>query len=159
MYFFGYDIRGYSRFQAVRNEISKIHSDLVDIHIIHSAIGNITESDIELAKGCKGIILAYNVTSNSMDCFALLMNLDKINTIAKRQGVKIVKNKIIYSLIDGVYFVGIECDRRMQMKDTLSSILPQHEIEEVVGVAEVKRVCGYYEWDLWSVCIDIQSIK
>lgn len=41
------------------------------------------------------------------------MNLDKINTIAKRQGVKIVKNKIIYSLIDGVYFVGIECDRRM----------------------------------------------
>lgn len=86
---------------------------MVDIHIIHSAIGNITESDIELAKGCKGIILAYNVTSNSMDCFALLMNLDKINTIAKRQGVKIVKNKIIYSLIDGVCFVGIECDRRM----------------------------------------------
>lgn len=41
------------------------------------------------------------------------------------------------------------------MKDTLSSILPQHEIEEVVGVAEVKRVCGYYEWDLSRVCIDI----
>src|SRR5712671_3055370 len=102
--------------EAIVNALKQIETKKVDLEIIHSAVGPISESDILLASASDAVVLGFNVKVESMAVPA-----------AKREGVQTKLYSIIYELLD-------------QMKDAMAGLLEPELRETVIGHAEVKQV-------------------
>jgi translation initiation factor IF-2 len=102
--------------EAIVNALKQIETKKVDLEIIHSAVGPISESDILLASASEAVVVGFNVKVESMAVPA-----------AKREGVQVKLYSIIYELLD-------------QMKDTMAGLLDPELRETVIGHAEVKQV-------------------
>jgi translation initiation factor IF-2 len=102
--------------EAIVNALKQIETKKVDLEIIHSAVGPISESDILLASASDAVVLGFNVKVETMAVPA-----------AKREGVQVKLYSIIYELLD-------------QMKDAMAGLLEPELRETVIGHAEVKQV-------------------
>ena len=51
--------------EAVKNSLEKIEVEGVNVKVLRSTVGSITESDIVLAKASNAIIIGFNVVPNS----------------------------------------------------------------------------------------------
>jgi translation initiation factor IF-2 len=102
--------------EAIVNALKQIETKKVDLEIIHSAVGPISESDILLASASEAVVVGFNVKVESMAVPA-----------AKREGVQVKLYSIIYELLD-------------QMKDAMAGLLDPELRETVIGHAEVKQV-------------------
>jgi translation initiation factor IF-2 len=98
------------------NALRQIESKKVDLEIIHSAVGPISESDILLASASEAVVVGFNVKVETMAVPA-----------AKREGVQIKLYSIIYELLD-------------QIKDAMAGLLEPELRETVIGHAEVKQI-------------------
>ncbi len=77
--------------EAVRGLLEKIESDEVDVHVIHSGVGSITESDILLATASNAICVGFNVKPEP-----------GAKKEAERRKVEIRTYTIIYELIEDI---------------------------------------------------------
>jgi len=102
--------------EAIVNALKQIETKKVDLEMIHSAVGPISESDILLASASEAVVVGFNVKVESMAVPA-----------AKREGVQVKLYSIIYELLD-------------QMKDAMAGLLEPELRETVIGHAEVKQV-------------------
>jgi len=102
--------------EALVGALKQIESKKIDLEIIHSAVGPISESDILLASASDAVVIGFNVKVESMAISA-----------AKREVVQIKLYSIIYELLD-------------QIKDAMAGLLEPEHRETVVGHAEVKQV-------------------
>ena len=102
--------------EAIINALKQIESKKIDLEIIHSAVGPISESDILLASASDAVVIGFNVKVESMAVPA-----------AKREGVQVKLYSIIYELLD-------------QIKDAMAGLLDPELRETVIGHAEVKQV-------------------
>jgi translation initiation factor IF-2 len=102
--------------EALVGALKQIESKKVDLEIIHSAVGPISESDILLASASDAVVVGFNVKVETMAVPA-----------AKREGVQIKLYSIIYELLD-------------QIKDAMTGLLEPELRETVIGHAEVKQV-------------------
>jgi translation initiation factor IF-2 len=102
--------------EAIVNALKQIDSKKVDLEIIHSAVGPISESDILLASASDAVVVGFNVKVETMAVPA-----------AKREGVQIKLYSIIYELLD-------------QIKDAMAGLLEPESRETVIGHAEVKQI-------------------
>lgn len=102
--------------EAIVNALKQIETKKVDLEIIHSAVGPISESDILLASASEAVVVGFNVKVEAMAVPA-----------AKREGVQIKLYSIIYELLD-------------QMKDAMAGLLEPELRETVIGHAEVKQI-------------------
>ena len=102
--------------EALVGALKQIESKKIDLEIIHSAVGPISESDILLASASDAVVVGFNVKVESMAISA-----------AKREGVQIKLYSIIYELLD-------------QIKDAMAGLLEPEHRETVIGHAEVKQV-------------------
>src|SRR5205809_2210622 len=102
--------------EALVGALKQIGSKKVDLEIIHSAVGPISESDILLASASDAVVVGFNVKVEAMAVPA-----------AKREGVQIKLYSIIYELLD-------------QIKDAMAGLLEPELRETVIGHAEVKQV-------------------
>jgi translation initiation factor IF-2 len=102
--------------EAIVNALKQIETKKIDLVIIHSAVGPISESDILLASASDAVVIGFNVKVESMAVPA-----------AKREGVQIKLYSIIYELLD-------------QIKDAMAGMLEPELRETVIGHAEVKQV-------------------
>ncbi|PYK09556.1 MAG: translation initiation factor IF-2 [Verrucomicrobia bacterium] len=102
--------------EALVGALKQIESKKVDLEIIHSAVGPISESDILLASASDAVVVGFNVKVETMAVPA-----------AKREGVQIKLYSIIYELLD-------------QIKDAMAGLLDPELRETVIGHAEVKQV-------------------
>src|SRR5216110_739426 len=102
--------------EAIVNALKQIETKKVDLEIIHSAVGPISESDILLASASSAVVIGFNTKVENMAV-----------TAAKREGVQIKLYSIIYELLD-------------QMKDAMAGLLDPEFRETVLGHAEVKQV-------------------
>jgi translation initiation factor IF-2 len=102
--------------EALVGALKQIESKKVDLEIIHSAVGPISESDILLASASDAVVVGFNVKVEAMAVPA-----------AKREGVQIKLYSIIYELLD-------------QIKDAMAGLLEPELRETVIGHAEVKQV-------------------
>jgi translation initiation factor IF-2 len=102
--------------EALVGALKQIESKKIDLEIIHSAVGPISESDILLASASNAVVVGFNVKVESMAVPA-----------AKREGVQIKLYSIIYELLD-------------QIKDAMAGLLDPELRETVIGHAEVKQV-------------------
>jgi translation initiation factor IF-2 len=102
--------------EAIVNALKNIETKKVDLEIIHSAVGPISESDILLASASEAVVVGFNVKVETMAVPA-----------AKREGVQIKLYSIIYELLD-------------QIKDAMAGLLEPELRETVIGHAEVKQI-------------------
>jgi translation initiation factor IF-2 len=102
--------------EALVGALQQIESKKVDLEIIHSAVGPISESDILLASASDAVVVGFNVKVESMAVSA-----------AKREGVQVKLYSIIYELLD-------------QIKEAMAGLLEPEHRETVIGHAEVKQV-------------------
>ena len=102
--------------EALTGALGQIESKKVDLEIIHSGVGPISESDILLASASNAVVIGFNTKVENMAV-----------TAAKREGVQIKLYSIIYELID-------------QIKDAMAGLLDPEFRETVLGHAEIKQV-------------------
>ena len=102
--------------EALVGALQQIESKKIDLEIIHSAVGPISESDILLASASNAVVVGFNVKVENMAVSA-----------ARREGVQVKLYSIIYELLD-------------QIKDAMAGLLEPEHRETVIGHAEVKQV-------------------
>ena len=107
------DVKG--SVEALTQSLLKIENEEVNISIIHSAVGGISESDVSLASASNAIVIGFNVRPN-------------INAIdlAKELEVDIRTYRVIYDAIDDIE------------KAAIGMLDPEFE-EEVQGRCEVRQ--------------------
>jgi translation initiation factor IF-2 len=108
------DVQGSA--EAISAALNQIESKKIDLEIIHSGVGPISESDVLLATASNAVIIGFNVKTENQAASA-----------AKREGVQIKLYSIIYELID-------------QVKEAMVGMLDPELRESVVGHAEVRQV-------------------
>jgi translation initiation factor IF-2 len=102
--------------EALVGALKQIESKKVDLELIHSAVGPISESDILLASASNAVVVGFNVKVENMAVSA-----------AKSEGVQVKLYSIIYELLD-------------QIKEAMAGLLEPEHRETTIGHAEVKQV-------------------
>lgn len=102
--------------EAITGTLSDIPQDKIELKIMHSAVGPITESDVMLASASNAIIIGFGTKVENSAA-----------TAARHEGVQIKLFSIIYELID-------------QMRDAMTGLLEPELREAIVGHALVKQV-------------------
>ena len=73
--------------EAIEQSLNKMNSDNIEIKIIHTAVGEINESDVTLATASQAKIFGFNVKANT-----------QAKTLSKREGISIKYFSIIYEV-------------------------------------------------------------
>jgi translation initiation factor IF-2 len=102
--------------EAILAGVHKLSNDEVQVRVLHSGVGGITESDVTLAIASKAIIIGFNVRANA-----------QARELARREGVEIRYHSIIYELLD-------------EVKANLSGMLAPGSRETILGHAEIREV-------------------
>jgi translation initiation factor IF-2 len=108
------DVQG--SIEPIRSSLEQLGTDEVQVRIIHSATGNITESDVMLAIASKGLIIGFNVSSD-----------EGARRLAATKGVDIRYYNVIYNLADDV-------------EKALKGMLEPSYVEVIDGRAEVRAI-------------------
>ncbi|HEX3404233.1 MAG TPA: translation initiation factor IF-2 [Acetobacteraceae bacterium] len=108
------DVQGSA--EAIQATVLKLAHEEVRVRVLHAAVGQITESDIQLAKASNAVVLAFNVRATS-----------QARDLAQREGVDIRYYSIIYEVSDDI-------EKLVQGK-----VAPK-ERERFLGYAEVRKV-------------------
>lgn len=99
--------------EAVAASLLKINVDGVNVNIIRSSAGGITESDILLAETTNSIVYGFNVRPNAT-----------VRSLAKDRGIDIRTHRVIYALIE-------------EMEKAMKGLLKPEIVEEITGQATV----------------------
>ncbi len=110
------DVQGST--EAIIGSLQKIseENEEVDIQVLHSGVGGISESDVTLASASNALIIGFNVRANA-----------QARDLAQKNGVDMRYYSIIYNVIDDV-------------KAMLSGMLSPNLREELIGYAEIRQV-------------------
>jgi translation initiation factor IF-2 len=120
------DVQGSA--EALGVTLAKISRDEVRVRVLHSAVGQITESDIQLAKASGAIVVAFNVRATA-----------QARELATRDGVDIRYYSIIYEVAD---------DIEQLVVGKLSPI----QREKFLGYAEIREVFDITKWGKIAGC-------
>jgi translation initiation factor IF-2 len=114
------DVQGSA--EAIGVTLGKLGNDEVRVRILHSAVGQITESDVQLAKASGAVVVAFNVRATS-----------QARDMAKQEGVDIRYYSIIYEVADDV---------EKLVKGKLAPIQRENFLgyAQILQVFEVKRL-------------------
>ncbi len=113
--------------EALEGTLNKLSTSEVDVQILHSAVGPISESDISLAKASNALIIGFNVRA-----------IPQARDAARRDGIEIKYYSIIYDVADDVK-KGLEGMLSPELKEKL---LGYAEIREVYNITGVGKVAG-----------------
>ncbi len=108
------DVQGSS--EAIQATVLKLAHEEVRVRVLLSSVGQITESDIQLAKASGGVIVAFNVRATS-----------QARELAQRDGVDIRYYSIIYDVADDIE------------KMVKGKVAPKAR-ERFLGYAEIRKV-------------------
>ncbi|TCP14601.1 translation initiation factor 2 (bIF-2) [Crenobacter luteus] len=108
------DVQG--SYEALAQSLQKLSTDEVRVNILHSGVGGISESDINLAIASKAIVIGFNTRSDAA-----------ARKLAESEGVDIRYYSIIYDALDDV-------------KAALSGMLAPEKKEQVIGTVEIRQV-------------------
>jgi translation initiation factor IF-2 len=108
------DVQGSA--EAIQSTVMKLEHEEVRVRVLLTGVGQITESDVQLAKASSGIIVAFNVRATS-----------QARALATRDGVEIRYYSIIYQVADDV-------EQLVKGK-----VAPKYR-EHFLGYAEIRKV-------------------
>lgn len=118
--------------EAVSESLRKLSTDAVRLNVIHSSVGAITETDVNLASASNAIILGFNVRPEP-----------KASALADKEGVDLRLYNIIYDAVEDI-------KKAMEglLEPTLrEKYLGRAEVREVFSVPKIGNVAGCYVLD------------
>ena len=83
------DVQG--SIEVLKDELNKMDQSEVRINVIHSAVGAVSESDIQLADASDAIVIGFNVRPQP-----------KAKTLAEEEGVDVRLYRVIYQAIEDI---------------------------------------------------------
>ncbi len=107
------DVQG--SIEALADSLTKLSNEEVNIQVIHSATGTVTESDVSLAAVSDAIIIGFNVRPSA-----------KVQAMANEEAVDMRFYNVIYNVIKDV-------------KDAIVGMMDSTYEERVLGMAEVRQ--------------------
>ncbi|MFA6930338.1 MAG: translation initiation factor IF-2 [Lentisphaeria bacterium] len=119
------DVRG--SLEALTDSIHALKSDRIIAKIMHSGVGEVTESDVVLANASHAIILGFHVRV-----------MPGVNRLAKQKGVDIRLYSIIYELLDELK----EAMRGKLAPEIRETPLGVAEIIQIFNITKAGRICG-----------------
>jgi translation initiation factor IF-2 len=108
------DVQGSA--EAIQSTVQKLEHEEVKVRVLLTGVGQITESDVQLAKASSAVIVAFNVRATS-----------QARALATRDGVDIRYYSIIYQVADDV-------EQLVRGK-----VAPKYR-EHFLGYAEIRKV-------------------
>ena len=102
--------------EAVNTSLLKLSNEEVQVKIIHSGVGNITESDVILASASNAIIIGFNVKPDN-----------QASQTADTEHVDVRLYNVIYNAIEDV-------------QDALNGMLDPIFEEQVIGHADIRAI-------------------
>jgi translation initiation factor IF-2 len=100
--------------EAFEDEIAKLPLSDVEVNIVRSGVGGITESDVNLAAASDAVIIGFNVRP-----------VGEATAVADREGVEIRTYSVIYRAFE-------------DLRDAMQGMLAPEEVEETVGEVEIR---------------------
>ncbi len=119
------DVQGSS--EAIQATVLKLAHEEVKVRVLLSSVGQITESDVQLAKASNAVIVAFNVRATS-----------QARELAQREGVDIRYYAIIYDVADDIE----KLVRGKVAPKARERFLGYAEIRKVFDITKVGKVAG-----------------
>ncbi len=119
------DVQGSA--EAIQGAMLKLAHEEVKVRILLAAVGQITESDVQLARASDGVIIAFNVRATS-----------QARELAQRDGVDIRYYSIIYDVADDVE----KMVRGKVAPKARENFLGYAEIRKVFDITKTGKVAG-----------------
>tara|TARA_A100001388_G_scaffold276530_1_gene264549 strand:- start:1960 stop:4017 length:2058 start_codon:yes stop_codon:yes gene_type:complete len=126
------DVAGTS--EAINSSLQNIGNEEVNVDIVSSGVGGISESDVNLAITTGARIVGFNVRSDN-----------KAKKILDENGIEVAYYSVIYDLIEDT-------------KRLLSGLLKPIYSEKILGLAEVKEVFKSPEFKLVAGCLVTEGL-
>jgi translation initiation factor IF-2 len=108
------DVQG--SYEALATSLQKLSTGEVKVNILHTGVGAITESDINLAAASKAVVIGFNVRADA-----------GARKLAESVGVDIRYYNIIYEAVD-------------EVKAALGGMLSPEKKESAIGLVEIREV-------------------
>src|SRR6266480_3950865 len=121
------DVQGSA--EALRDALTKLSTEEVQVKIVASGLGGITVSDVQLAAASKALVIGFNVRADA-----------GAREAVKETGVEVRYYSIIYEAIDDV-------------KQMMSGMLQPEIKEQIVGVAQVREVFRSSKFGVVAGCL------
>lgn len=102
--------------EALAQSLLKLSTDEVRVQMVYTAVGGISESDVNLAIASKAVIIGFNTRADA-----------GARKLAENNGVDIRYYDIIYDAVD-------------DLKLAMSGMLTPDKKEEVIGTAEIRQI-------------------
>jgi translation initiation factor IF-2 len=121
------DVQGSA--EALQTTVMKLEHEEVKVRVLLSAVGQITESDVQLAKASNAVIIAFNVRATT-----------QAREMAQRENVDIRYFSIIYEVADDIE----KLVRGKVAPKEREKFLGYAEIRQVFNITKVGKVAGCY---------------
>jgi translation initiation factor IF-2 len=121
------DVQGSA--EALRDSLTKLSTEEVEVKVIASGVGGVTESDVTLAAASRARVIAFNVRADAT-----------ARNLIKETGVDVRYYSIIYEALDDV-------------KKMMSGMLAPEVKETILGLAEVREVFRSSKFGTVAGCI------
>ena len=108
------DVQG--SYEALATSLQKLSTDEVKVNIIHTGVGAITESDVNLSVASKAVLIGFNVRADA-----------GARKLIESSGVDVRYYNIIYEAVD-------------EVKAALGGMLAPEKKESAIGLVEVREV-------------------
>jgi translation initiation factor IF-2 len=102
--------------EALSHALEKLATEEVKVNIVHSGVGAITESDINLALASNAVVIGFNTRADAT-----------AKKLVAAHGVDVRYYNVIYDAVD-------------EVKAALSGMLSPEQKEAVTGLVEVRQV-------------------
>jgi translation initiation factor IF-2 len=102
--------------EALAASLLKLSTDEVKVQLVYTAVGGISESDVNLAIASKAVIIGFNTRADA-----------GARKLAEGNGIEIRYYNIIYDAVD-------------DLKAAMSGMLTPDKKEEIIGNAEIRQV-------------------
>ncbi|MEY2707387.1 MAG: hypothetical protein RIS91_1203 [Bacteroidota bacterium] len=102
--------------EALSDSLLKLTTEEIAVNVIHSGVGQITESDVLLASASDAIIVGFQVRPSA-----------KAKQIAENEEIDIRTYSVIYQAID-------------EIKAAMEGMLSPEVVEKVIGTVEIREV-------------------
>jgi len=120
--------------EAIADALVKLSNEEINVDVIASGVGGITESDVHLAIASNALLIGFNVRADA-----------GAKRLAEAEAVSMHYYSVIYDIVD-------------QVKGALTGMLAPQFKEEIVGIAEVRDVFRSPKIGAIAGCMVIEGV-
>ncbi|UOU99027.1 translation initiation factor IF-2 [Chryseobacterium daecheongense] len=102
--------------EALSDQLQRLSTEEINVNILHKGVGQITESDVNLATASDAIIIGFNVRAGA-----------NAKDLADREEIEIRTYSVIYAAIE-------------EVKEAMEGMLSPEIKEQVIGNVEIREI-------------------